>query len=198
MERGVSQVPSPIFERSRASEFQFGQSFLIVHGPIRCIDKFRSVHFAISVPPEFLPNHELKRRLLSFFGSDYWHFDAVVVASEKQEEFEVHNFSISIANICNNETKACAVGRGGIWGDHEEPANNYPWSMTGDIGFVCKINPLGRLLNRAASRAPLQSSEYPKPERNKGKESSEPSYPPVWTRRPVALILGLGNNGVLI
>ena len=45
---------------------------------------------------------------------------------------------------------------------------------------------------------PHQPRKYPETGRGEKQRTGEPSYPPVWVRIPVALIMGLGSNGIFI
>jgi hypothetical protein len=51
--------------------------------------------------------------------------------------------------------------------------------------------------NQATGRAPQERRENPKTACSDNQTASECGYPPVWIRIPLALVLGLGSNGVL-
>lgn len=54
------------------------------------------------------------------------------------------------------------------------------------------------IVNCLSGGIPEQCSENPKTTSGDEKSACKPSYPPVWTRIPIALVLGLGANGVMI
>lgn len=53
------------------------------------------------------------------------------------------------------------------------------------------------LVDSALSRTPHERRENPKTDGGEEQSARKPGYPPVWTRIPLALLLGLGSNAVL-
>lgn len=70
--------------------------------------------------------------------------------------------------------------------------------MSGNEFFFGQFESFRAISDGGPSASPEQCSEYPKQRGHQDQEPRKPSYPPVWIRVPVALILGLGSGGVVI
>lgn len=63
--------------------------------------------------------------------------------------------------------------------------------------FDCHFPTFLGVADSTPSFTPKQAGKPPEARRSEEQQTSEPGYPPVWSRIPVALALGLGSNGVL-
>lgn len=70
-------------------------------------------------------------------------------------------------------------------------------SYVTDIGAKLPLGGVFSAQHQLSGRAPHEPGEYPKPGRRQEQGSRSPSYPPVGTRVPLALFLGIGANPVL-
>ena len=72
-----------------------------------------------------------------------------------------------------------------------------PMRSDRDIGPQFTLSRVLSIADQPPGRSPQQPSEYPKSAGDDNQTARKPGYPPVWIRIPLALVLGLGSNGVV-